>query len=314
MQKASAQRPGRRAPASRSSRRHQPARHRGARAIRTARWDFGLGAGFYVNATEDPGAATTACTTTWWRAPDARRGALHGERRAAISGHSMGGHGALVCALKMGRYRAVSAFAPIASQCLPWGERPSRATSARIARLLAQWDTCALIAGASERLPLLVDQGGADGFLARTAPPRALRAACTAAGHPLQLRLQRGLRPQLLLHRQLHRRSPAPTTPPRWAAEASSSPPHPALLIPRVKGSASLAVPVATFSGWISAFAWRRSYMKISRAPAGRRRDGEHRWPLRAAAPASGAASSTSMPMQRAGSSSWSRPIFWTAK
>ena len=158
-------------------------------------WDFGLGAGFYVNATEEPWRRhyrmydyvveeLPALVEAHFPVSDAR----------SISGHSMGGHGALVCALKNpGRYRAVSAFAPIANpSACPWGEKAfARYLGADRARWL-EWDACALIAGATERLPLLVDQGEADGFLAEQLRPEALRAACTAAGHPLNLRLQPG--------------------------------------------------------------------------------------------------------------------------
>ena len=158
-------------------------------------WDFGLGAGFYVNATEEPWSRhyrmydyvvteLPALVEANFPVSDAR----------AISGHSMGGHGALVCALKNpGRYRSVSAFAPIANpSACPWGEKAfSRYLGAERARWL-EWDACALIAGASERLPLLVDQGEADGFLAEQLRPEALRTACAAAGHPLTLRLQAG--------------------------------------------------------------------------------------------------------------------------
>ncbi len=158
-------------------------------------WDFGLGAGFYVNATEEPWRRhyrmydyvveeLPALVEAHFPVSDAR----------SISGHSMGGHGALVCALKNpGRYRSVSAFAPIANpSACPWGEKAfARYLGADRARWL-EWDACALIAGARERLPLLVDQGAADGFLAEQLRPEALRAACAAAGHPLNLRLQPG--------------------------------------------------------------------------------------------------------------------------
>ena len=158
-------------------------------------WDFGLGAGFYLNATEEPWRRhyrmydyvveeLPALVEAHFAVSDAR----------AISGHSMGGHGALVCALKNpGRYRAVSAFAPIANpSACPWGEKAfARYLGADRARWL-EWDACALIAGTRERLPLLVDQGEADGFLAEQLRPEALRAACAAAGHPLNLRLQPG--------------------------------------------------------------------------------------------------------------------------
>ena len=158
-------------------------------------YDLGQGAGFYLNATRSPWAANyrmydyvvtelPALVEANFPVSDAR----------AISGHSMGGHGALVCALKNpGRYRSVSAFAPIANpSACPWGEKAfSRYLGAERARWL-EWDACALIAGASERLPLLVDQGEADGFLAEQLRPEALRTACAAAGHPLTLRLQAG--------------------------------------------------------------------------------------------------------------------------
>jgi S-formylglutathione hydrolase len=158
-------------------------------------WDFGLGAGFYVNATEEPWRRhyrmydyvveeLPALVEAHFPVSDAR----------AISGHSMGGHGALVCALKNpGRYRSVSAFAPIANpSACPWGEKAfARYLGTDRTRWL-EWDACALIAGAAERLPLLVDQGEADGFLAEQLRPEALRAACTTAGHPLHLRLQPG--------------------------------------------------------------------------------------------------------------------------
>jgi len=159
-------------------------------------WDFGTAAGFYLDATEAPWA-------THWRMESYLTQDLPAllaaqfpvqAGRTGLFGHSMGGHGALVCALKNpGRYRSVSAFAPIANpSACPWGEKAfSRYLGAERARWL-EWDACALIAGASERLPLLVDQGEADGFLAEQLRPEALRAACAAAGHPLTLRLQAG--------------------------------------------------------------------------------------------------------------------------
>lgn len=158
-------------------------------------WDFGLGAGFYLNASEAPWA-------THYRMhdyvvaelPALLESALPLNERRGVSGHSMGGHGALICALRNpGRYRSVSAFAPIAqpSSC-PWGEKafsrylgPERAS-------WAAWDACSLIAQASERLPLLVDQGSADPFLHQQLKPDQLRSAAAAAGHPLDLRLQPG--------------------------------------------------------------------------------------------------------------------------
>lgn len=154
-------------------------------------WDFGHSAGFYVDATEAP----------WDRnyqmysyildeLPAALDGLPLDRARQAITGHSMGGHGALVLALRNpGRYRSVSAFAPIcAPSRVPWGEKAfSRYLGPDRARWAA-YDTCALLVDAPERLPLLVDQGEADPFLAGQLGTPFLEAACAATGHPLTLR------------------------------------------------------------------------------------------------------------------------------
>ncbi|WP_018990336.1 S-formylglutathione hydrolase [Aromatoleum toluclasticum] len=158
-------------------------------------WDFGLGAGFYLNATQEPWARNyrmhdyvveelPALIEASFPVSDAR----------GISGHSMGGHGALVCALRNpGRYRSVSAFAPIANPMnCPWGEKAfSRYLGEDRARW-REWDASALIADAKERLPLLVDQGDRDDFLATQLKPETLEAAARSAGHPLTLRRQPG--------------------------------------------------------------------------------------------------------------------------
>lgn len=158
-------------------------------------WDFGHGAGFYLDATQAP-------WSRHYRMHDYVVGELPAlveahfpaSARRGISGHSMGGHGALVCALRNpGRYRSVSAFAPICNpmQC-PWGEKAFSRYLGTDRAQWRQWDACALLAQAGERLPLLVDQGEADGFLAEQLRPDALRTAAAAAGHPLTLRLQPG--------------------------------------------------------------------------------------------------------------------------
>jgi S-formylglutathione hydrolase len=161
-------------------------------------WDFGHGAGFYVNATEAP-------YDRHYRMHDYVTRELPGlmeanfavDDRRGIAGHSMGGHGALVCALKNpGRYRSLSAFSPISNPMdCPWGRKAfSRYLGADPARW-REWDASELIAGASataERLPILVDQGSEDGFLAEQLKPDALRRACEKANHPLTLRIQRG--------------------------------------------------------------------------------------------------------------------------
>jgi S-formylglutathione hydrolase len=111
-----------------------------------------------------------------------------------ISGHSMGGHGALVIALRNpGRYRSVSAFSPIvAPSHVPWGQKAFAAYLGDNPADWAQWDACELVAHAGERLPLLVDQGEGDEFLQTQLQPQRLQQACEAVGHPLSLRLQPG--------------------------------------------------------------------------------------------------------------------------
>lgn len=158
-------------------------------------WDFGHGAGFYVNATQAP-----------WKdhyrmhdyvvheLPALVEANLPVSPRRGISGHSMGGHGALVCALRNpSRYLSVSAFAPISNPMdCPWGHKALSRYLGENRESWREWDACELIASASERLPLLVDQGEADSFLAGQLKPDALARACAAAGHPLNLRRQQG--------------------------------------------------------------------------------------------------------------------------
>ena len=112
----------------------------------------------------------------------------------AISGHSMGGHGALVLALRNpGRYRSVSAFSPIvAPSKVPWGEKALTAYLGEDRAKWSAWDACELVKQASDKLPLLVDQGGDDEFLDGQLRPQLLQAAAVAAGHPLQLRMRPG--------------------------------------------------------------------------------------------------------------------------
>ena len=158
-------------------------------------YDLGQGAGFYLNATRQPWAAH-------YRMHDYVVGELPALVDAhfptttarAISGHSMGGHGALVIALRNpGTYRSVSAFSPVvAPGRVPWGEKALGAYLGDDREQWKQWDATALIANASERLPLLVDQGGDDEFLDSQLKPELLRVACEAADHPLTLRMQPG--------------------------------------------------------------------------------------------------------------------------
>jgi S-formylglutathione hydrolase len=159
-------------------------------------YDFGLGAGFYVDATQEPWARNYRMRSYLER----ELPALVAENlpadmsRQGITGHSMGGHGALTIALRNPeRFRAVSAFAPIASPMnCPWGEK---ALSNYIGPDRAAWrdyDACALIVSGARLPGLLVDQGTADSFLESQLKPQLLEAACAKAGQLLTLRMQEG--------------------------------------------------------------------------------------------------------------------------
>jgi S-formylglutathione hydrolase len=159
-------------------------------------YDFGQGAGFYVDATQAPYdkhfrmysyivEELPALIAAHFPADTGRQ---------AITGHSMGGHGALTIGLRNpGRYRGVSAFAPIvAPSRVPWGEK---AFGSYLGPDRAGWrghDAVALIEDGARLDSILVDQGGADDFLAEQLRPELLEAACAAAGIPLTLRIQPG--------------------------------------------------------------------------------------------------------------------------
>ncbi len=158
-------------------------------------YDLGKGAGFYVNATQAPWASHYRMydyivdeLPAWVEADP-----MASDRRA-ISGHSMGGHGALTIALKNpGRYRSVSAFSPIVAPTqVPWGQKAFAAYLGDDREAWKVWDTVELVRQAREQLPLLVDQGDADEFLQGQLKPELLQAAAAEAGHPLTLRLQPG--------------------------------------------------------------------------------------------------------------------------
>jgi len=158
-------------------------------------YDLGKGAGFYVNAMQEP-------WSKHYRMHDYVVGELPAWIEAnfpatgvrSISGHSMGGHGALTLALRNpGRYRSASAFSPIVAPTqVPWGEKAFAAYLGEDREAWKQYDTVELIGSTREKLPLLVDQGDADEFLETQLRPQLLQAACEATGHPLTLRLQPG--------------------------------------------------------------------------------------------------------------------------
>ncbi|HEV7277882.1 MAG TPA: S-formylglutathione hydrolase [Devosiaceae bacterium] len=159
-------------------------------------WDFGLGAGFYVDATEAPFAQNYQMRSyVEDELPKLVEEAFPADLgRQSIMGHSMGGHGALTVGLRNpGRFRAISAFAPIASPMnCPWGRKALSGYLGPDSGQWRQYDACALIADGARVAGLLVDQGSADGFLATQLQPERLAAACTAAGQPLELRMQEG--------------------------------------------------------------------------------------------------------------------------
>lgn len=158
-------------------------------------WDFGIAAGFYVDATEAPWAANYRMYTYIRDELPAVLADLPLDfERQGISGHSMGGHGALVLALRNpARYRSVSAFSPIVAPSeVPWGHKALGRYLGPDPAAWRAYDATALIPGATERLPLLVDQGTADGFLDGQLQPWRLEAARAAANHPLTLRMREG--------------------------------------------------------------------------------------------------------------------------
>ncbi|MFZ4688249.1 MAG: S-formylglutathione hydrolase [Polymorphobacter sp.] len=169
---------------------------RGETVADDAAYDMGQGAGFYLDATEAP-----------WAAHFRMESWIIGElpcviaanfpadmARQSITGHSMGGHGALTLALKHpDRFKSVSAFAPIvAPSQVPWGQKALPLYLGNDAADWAAHDAVALIEAGARVAELLVDQGLADDFLASQLQPERLEAACAAAGIPLTLRRHAG--------------------------------------------------------------------------------------------------------------------------
>ncbi|QLC20813.1 S-formylglutathione hydrolase [Parasphingopyxis sp. CP4] len=160
-------------------------------------YDFGQGAGFYVDASEAPWSENFRMRSY----VESELPALIGPefpmadmRRQAITGHSMGGHGALTIALRNPeRFRSVSAFAPIVSPLhCPWGEK---ALGGYLGPDRASWrayDACALIEDGARMPEILVDQGSADQFLDEQLKPHLLEQACQAADIPLTLSMRDG--------------------------------------------------------------------------------------------------------------------------
>jgi S-formylglutathione hydrolase len=158
-------------------------------------WDFGHGAGFYLNATQAPWAQHYRMHDyVVHELPALIEVSFPVSDKRGVSGHSMGGHGALVCALRNpGRYQSLSAFAPICNPMIvPWGEKAFSRYLGEDRSQWREWDASQLIATAAEKLPILIDQGDRDQFLTVQLKPAALQVAALAAGHPLDLRMQHG--------------------------------------------------------------------------------------------------------------------------
>lgn len=164
----------------------------------TADWDFGEGAGFYLDATAAPWSTRFRMEsyvvdelTTLLRSDFA---ATCDVDRMGVFGHSMGGHGALTLALRHpGVYRSVSAFAPVAApmRC-PWGEKAFSRYLGGDRSAWAAHDATELVAAGGRAPPILVDQGLADAFLAEQLRIDDFETACRAAGQPLELRRHAG--------------------------------------------------------------------------------------------------------------------------
>lgn len=167
---------------------------RGDRVADDPAWDLGQGAGFYLTATRQPWAANYRMGRyVLDELPELLRPLTRSDARS-ITGHSMGGHGAITLALRNpGRFRSVSALAPILEPSrVPWGRKAFAAYLGDDEEAWAQWDAEHLIAEAQERLPILIDQGGDDPFLAEQLTSAAFLAAARAAGHPVTYRRQPG--------------------------------------------------------------------------------------------------------------------------
>ncbi|MBN27656.1 MAG: S-formylglutathione hydrolase [Alteromonadaceae bacterium] len=158
-------------------------------------YDLGKGAGFYVNATQAP----------WDRhyqmydyvvneLPQLIEATFPVSDKRAISGHSMGGHGALTIALRNPeRYTSVSAFSPISNPLnCPWGEKAFSAYLGKDRATWREYDASELMRAATQFVPALVDQGASDDFLTEQLKPEALQSAANASGYPLALNLHEG--------------------------------------------------------------------------------------------------------------------------
>ena len=158
-------------------------------------YDLGQGAGFYLNATQQPWAKHYRMEDyVLEELPALIESVFPVTDKRAIAGHSMGGHGALTLALKNPeRYTSVSAFSPIVNPTqVPWGEKAFTAYLGDNRESWKAYDSCELIRQAQDQLPMLVDQGTDDSFLEEQLKPEQLSLAAEQAGYPVELRMQEG--------------------------------------------------------------------------------------------------------------------------
>jgi S-formylglutathione hydrolase len=156
-------------------------------------YDLGCGAGFYVNATQAPWAAHYQMYDyILTELPELLEAELPFSDRRAIAGHSMGGHGALVIALRnQDRFTSVSAFSPIVNpMSCPWGQKAFSAYLGLDTKTWAQYDACALLTANGATLPILVDQGTADNFLVEQLKTEQLTNAVQTENTQMTLNLQ----------------------------------------------------------------------------------------------------------------------------
>ncbi|WP_086480975.1 S-formylglutathione hydrolase [Oceanospirillum sanctuarii] len=158
-------------------------------------YDLGQGAGFYLNATQEPWAKHYRMEDyVLNELPELIESVFPVTEKRALAGHSMGGHGALTLAMKNPeRFCSVSAFSPIVNPVnVPWGEKAFTAYLGANRESWKAYDSCGLIRQAKVHLPMLVDQGTEDSFLEEQLKPELLVQAAEQAGYPMQLRMQEG--------------------------------------------------------------------------------------------------------------------------
>lgn len=158
-------------------------------------WDFGTGAGFYLNATAEPWSKNYRMEDyVVTELPALIQANFPVTDKAAVAGHSMGGHGALTLALRHPKlFVSASAFAPISAPTLcPWGHKAFSNYLGPDRKAWEAYDAHLLIQSSSDRIPMLVDQGSADGFLSEQLMPEKLEQAGKAVDYPLTYRLREG--------------------------------------------------------------------------------------------------------------------------